>query len=220
MQQIQTGMRSFFSSCDAIGAPLEEPDLDAPSQKLAPGAITTRTLMLSEFITAQHIKHGIIDENGVLLKSSKQKPSVTSKEGCAKLNDGCIPGYPHYDPQGMVCGNDDRSDEAYCKYSEGPNACVIGCRDSSNNDFRMSRNSQMTSTVTLGWGRSKEVGVTATIGSIALGNSNASSWKADSVLLFVCSHISLYPASNLRCGHFDWVWACREHSIYKRWAHL
>jgi len=155
------------SSCDAIGAPLEEPNLDAPSQKNAPGAITTRTVMLNEFTTAQHIKHGLIDKNGVPLKSSKQKPSVSLKEGCVKLNDGCIPGYPHYDQQGMVCGNDGRSDEAYCKYSEGPNACVIGCRDE--NEFEMPRNSQLTSTVAAGWGRSKEVGVTATFGSIALG---------------------------------------------------
>ena len=31
----------------------------------------------------------------------------------------CEPGYPHYDPEGMVCANDGQSDEAYCSYSVG-----------------------------------------------------------------------------------------------------
>jgi len=43
--------------------------------------------------------------------------------------DGCVAGSPHYDPQGMVCGNDGQNDEAYCnylEYSTDATACVIG----------------------------------------------------------------------------------------------
>ena len=47
---------------------------------------------------------------------------------CVVISDWCIPGYPHHDPQGMVCANDGQPDEAYCNYLFGPNACVTGCR--------------------------------------------------------------------------------------------
>jgi hypothetical protein len=34
------------------------------------------------------------------------------------LGDGCVPGPPHYDPEGMECGG------GYCSYEVGPNACA------------------------------------------------------------------------------------------------
>eukprot|EP00588_Corethron_pennatum_P017702 CAMPEP_0194304762 /NCGR_PEP_ID=MMETSP0171-20130528/2396_1 /TAXON_ID=218684 /ORGANISM="Corethron pennatum, Strain L29A3" /LENGTH=218 /DNA_ID=CAMNT_0039056113 /DNA_START=134 /DNA_END=790 /DNA_ORIENTATION=+ len=36
----------------------------------------------------------------------------------------CIPGSPHYDKEGDVCGNDGKRGEAYCSYSIGPNVCA------------------------------------------------------------------------------------------------
>jgi len=51
-----------------------------------------------------------------------QEPEVLDCDDC------CIPGSPHFDPDGMVCANDGTADEAYCNYSFGPNACVVGCR--------------------------------------------------------------------------------------------
>ena len=37
---------------------------------------------------------------------------------------GCIPGDPHFDPEGAVCVNDGKSNEAYCSYDVGPTACA------------------------------------------------------------------------------------------------
>ena len=33
----------------------------------------------------------------------------------------CVPGSPHFDPENMVCANDNQWDEAYCSYSIGYN---------------------------------------------------------------------------------------------------
>ena len=37
----------------------------------------------------------------------------------------CVTGYPHYDPEGVVCANDgDPDEEAYCSYDLGPSVCA------------------------------------------------------------------------------------------------
>jgi len=46
-----------------------------------------------------------------------------------EVGDNCIPGKPHFDPEGAVCDNDGKSNEAYCSYDVGPNACAY-CEDS------------------------------------------------------------------------------------------
>jgi len=55
--------------------------------------------------------------------------SLDSWDDCEVIDcdDCCIPDAPHFDQQGTVCDNDGQPDEAYCNYSFGPNACVIGC---------------------------------------------------------------------------------------------
>jgi len=41
----------------------------------------------------------------------------------------CVTGYPHYDPEGVVCANDgDPDEEAYCSYDLGPSVCAY-CTD-------------------------------------------------------------------------------------------
>jgi len=40
------------------------------------------------------------------------------------VGDWCIPGEPHFDPEGAVCANDETRYEAYCSYGVGPNACA------------------------------------------------------------------------------------------------
>jgi len=52
----------------------------------------------------------------------------SAEEDCVAIGDLCNPGSPDFDPQGAVCGNDGQPNEAYCNYSVGPNACVIGCK--------------------------------------------------------------------------------------------
>jgi len=52
-----------------------------------------------------------------------------TNEKCVVLNQDCDQNAPHFDPQGMVCANDGQEDEAYCNYSFGPTACVIGCSE-------------------------------------------------------------------------------------------
>ena len=46
----------------------------------------------------------------------------------------CIQGAPHYDPEGMVCANDNTATESYCSYEVGAAACAYcsgsGLRDS------------------------------------------------------------------------------------------
>jgi len=64
--------------------------------------------------------------------SSSSAPSsevVEDNSNCVVIDDnGCEPGAPHFDPQGMVCKNDGQADEAHCNYDYGPNACVVcGC---------------------------------------------------------------------------------------------
>lgn len=38
--------------------------------------------------------------------------------------DWCIPGKPHFDPEGSVCSNYDEPNEAYCSYKIDTNACA------------------------------------------------------------------------------------------------
>jgi len=44
--------------------------------------------------------------------------------GFVKVSNDCVPGEPHFDPEGAVCANDDQADEAYCSYDVGANACA------------------------------------------------------------------------------------------------
>ena len=38
---------------------------------------------------------------------------------------GCVPGDPHYDPEGVVCNSGQVDEaEAYCSYTVGANACA------------------------------------------------------------------------------------------------
>ena len=53
--------------------------------------------------------------------------SVIPGADCEVIGDWCYPDPPHEDPDGVVCANDGTAYEAYCNYSIGPNACVIGC---------------------------------------------------------------------------------------------
>ena len=40
------------------------------------------------------------------------------------VGDWCVPGEPHFDPEGSVCANDGTPEEAYCSYDVGPSACA------------------------------------------------------------------------------------------------
>mmetsp|Transcript_45085 Transcript_45085/g.88224 ORF Transcript_45085/g.88224 Transcript_45085/m.88224 type:complete len:233 (+) Transcript_45085:118-816(+) len=44
--------------------------------------------------------------------------------GFVKVSNDCVPGEPHFDPEGAVCANDETRYEAYCSYGVGPNACA------------------------------------------------------------------------------------------------
>ena len=53
--------------------------------------------------------------------------AMINGRACANVvivGDGCVPGSPHFDPEGMVCANDGQADEAYCSYSIGANTCA------------------------------------------------------------------------------------------------
>jgi len=41
-----------------------------------------------------------------------------------RANDWCIPGAPHFDGEGDVCGTDHKQNEAYCSYGIGTNTCA------------------------------------------------------------------------------------------------
>lgn len=59
-----------------------------------------------------------------------QAPTTTTIKGQPCVNvvvvshTECVPGYPHYDFEGMECGNEGQVDEAYCSYTVGANACA------------------------------------------------------------------------------------------------
>ena len=44
----------------------------------------------------------------------------------------CIKGAPHFDKEGSVCGNDGKSNQAYCSYQVGDKACAY-CSSTENN---------------------------------------------------------------------------------------
>ena len=50
------------------------------------------------------------------------------------VGDGCVPGKPHFDPEGRVCKNCDEVDEAYYSYNAGANACAY-CTTSSKSSY-------------------------------------------------------------------------------------
>ena len=62
---------------------------------------------------------------------------TTIVDGCEVIDhkDFCNPDFPDFDQNGMVCYNDGQPDEAYCDYSFGPNACVIGCKMDAQDDI-------------------------------------------------------------------------------------
>jgi len=41
-----------------------------------------------------------------------------------KVDEKCIPWYPHFDREGQVCANDGAMNEAYCSYDVGEYACA------------------------------------------------------------------------------------------------
>ena len=40
------------------------------------------------------------------------------------VDNNCVSGSPHFDPEGSVCANDGLETEAYCSYDVGPSACA------------------------------------------------------------------------------------------------
>ena len=71
------------------------------------------------------------DDDVVPRRAHRHTRRRRAADDCEVINekDLCNPDFPDFDPQGMVCENNGRPDEAYCNYSFGPNACVIGCKD-------------------------------------------------------------------------------------------
>jgi hypothetical protein len=64
------------------------------------------------------------EESGMATDSIVVNGRECPMDAVVLVNNGCDQGYPHRDPEGMVCANDRADDQAYCSYAHSPTSCV------------------------------------------------------------------------------------------------
>jgi len=91
------------------------------------------------------------------------------------VDNDCVSGAPHFDPEGAVCANDGLETEAYCSYDVGPSACA-----------RCGSNSTTAHSTAPQWGTVCDGASTSPGPAESFGTSGAS---------VACSHLGLVPAA-------------------------